>query len=125
MRDNKSVIVDFVDTVNKEGLGALIRFAEQANSWWIAGLGEVSPDQMKMMMGVVEDQLVDSMKFTVRDIIAEGDHVAAEIESYAELKSGKIYNNRYHFKFLVQDGKIVEAREYCDTRHAMEALGMG
>ena len=63
------------------------------------------------------------LKMTIKGMIAEGDKVAVEAESYAEMADGKVYNNEYHFLFEVRDGKIQAAREYMCTAHVLEVLG--
>ena len=54
---------------------------------------------------------------------AEGGRVALEAESHGVHKSGRKYNNHYHFLFKIRDRKIAEIREYADTQHAREVLG--
>jgi ketosteroid isomerase-like protein len=62
-------------------------------------------------------QLNNGLKMTVKNLIAEDDKVAVELESYGELENGRIYNNQYHILMTVRDGKISEVREYLDTQH--------
>jgi uncharacterized protein len=45
-----------------------------------------------------------------------------ETESYAKLKNGRVYNNLYHFLFIVRDGKIHQVKEYLDTVHTHEVF---
>ena len=56
-------------------------------------------------------------------LTAEADRVAAEVESYAPLVNGKVYNNHYHMLFEIRDGKITVVKEYADTAHAREVFG--
>ncbi len=65
----------------------------------------------------------NGFKMTEKGMIAEGDRVAVEAESYAEMADGNVYNNEYHFLFEVRDGKIQAAREYMCTAHIVEVLG--
>ena len=60
--------------------------------------------------------------FTVRGMTAEGDRVAVEAECLGAHVSGKTYAQRYHFLFVIRDGKIHEMREYFDTMHANDVL---
>ena len=53
----------------------------------------------------------------------QDDHVAVEAESKATLVNGLPYHNRYHFLFVVRDGRIQVVKEYLDTLHAANALG--
>ncbi len=47
---------------------------------------------------------------TVQGVTAEGDRVAIEAEGRAELKNGRIYANRYHYLFVLRDGKILPSK---------------
>jgi uncharacterized protein len=124
MSDGKSIVVAFFAAVNSEGMGALRRFVTDDMTWWAPGLGELAPEKLISMVESLASLLDQPIRFTVHDIIVEGDRVAAEVESYAALKSGKIYNNKYHFKFLVRAGKIAKIREYHDTKHAFEVFDL-
>ena len=55
--------------------------------------------------------------------IAEGGLVAVEAETYGTAFNGKIYNNLYHFRVEVKNGKIQAVREYLDSGYATEILG--
>jgi hypothetical protein len=44
---------------------------------------------------------------------------AIELESYGELRNGRVYNNEYHTLLTIRDGKIREVREYLDTQHVL------
>ena len=65
----------------------------------------------------------NGFEMTEKGMTAEGDRVAVEAESYAEMADGNVYNNEYHFLFEVRDGKIQAAREYMCTAHVWEVLG--
>jgi ketosteroid isomerase-like protein len=52
---------------------------------------------------------------TVIGMVAEGNKVAAEVRSYADLTDGRTYENQYHMLFTLRQGKIVEVKEYADT----------
>jgi ketosteroid isomerase-like protein len=64
------------------------------------------------------------MKLTVKSMIAEGDTVAVEVESYGVHACGEpdgfVYNNKYHFQITLHDGLFVEVKEYMDTYHLAE-----
>jgi ketosteroid isomerase-like protein len=46
-----------------------------------------------------------------------GDKVAVEVESYGELKNGRVYKQEYHPLITIRDGRISAVREYLDTQH--------
>jgi uncharacterized protein len=56
-------------------------------------------------------------------MVAEGDRVFEEMETYAELDDGTVYDNWHCFVHEIRDGKLVETREYLDTHHVWVSLG--
>lgn len=125
MTDNKSLVAAFFTAIEQEGFAALPRFATEDVRWWNAGAGDMTISQLIGMMNVMASMLDGPIKVTVTDMVAEGDHVAVEAESYAVLKNSKIYNNKYHFKFTMRDGKIAVVKEYHNTYHAHETFMAG
>ena len=62
------------------------------------------------------------LRIKIHGVIAEGNKVALEAESFADASNGKKYNNVYHFLFELRDGKIVTVREYMDTAHQIDVV---
>jgi ketosteroid isomerase-like protein len=56
-------------------------------------------------------------------MIAEGDRVFEQVDSFARLDDGTVYNNWHAFVHDIRDGKIVQTREYHDPRHVWVVLG--
>jgi uncharacterized protein len=56
-------------------------------------------------------------------MVAEGDRVFEEMETYAELDDGTVFDNWHCLIHELRDGKIVETREYLDTHHVWVTLG--
>jgi ketosteroid isomerase-like protein len=81
-------------------------------------------DRMKAIMVDPMPIFVDGgIHFTVHELTAEGDRVAAEVESHAPLVNGKVYNNHYHMLFEIRDGRIAVVKEYADTAHGRDVFG--
>ena len=81
-------------------------------------------EMMEQAVTMLYPQLPNGIKFIGKDIIAEGNKVAWELESDADHWSGQKYHNVYHFKWTFNDeGKIIEFKEYLDTAHAADILG--
>jgi ketosteroid isomerase-like protein len=59
----------------------------------------------------------------IHSMIAEGDSVAVQAESFATHVSGKPYNNKYLFLMRFRDGMLIEMNEYLDTALAAEFFG--
>ena len=53
---------------------------------------------------------------------AEGDRIAVQAESHADMKDGKIYHQQYHFLMVIRAGKIAKVYEYADSLHTSEVL---
>jgi len=103
--------------------GALDTLTDDA-TWWIAGKPELlsaagvySKEQIARLFSRMVGQLKNGLKMTVKSLIAEGDKVAVEVESYGELPNGRIYHQEYHTLITIRDGKISAVREYLDTQH--------
>jgi ketosteroid isomerase-like protein len=56
-------------------------------------------------------------------MIADGDRVFEQMDSFARLDDGTVYNNWHAFVHEIRDGKIVQTREYHDPRHVWAVLG--
>ena len=57
-------------------------------------------------------------------VTIEGNRACTATSSHAPLKNGKTYRNHYHFLHIIEDGKIVETREYStEAIEIAETLG--
>lgn len=125
--ENKAIALDlFARLMANDIQGALDTMTEDA-TWRIAGkphsnpsAGTLSRKEIARLFRRMIGQLKDGLRMTVKHMIGEGDCVAVEVESYGELKNGRVYNQEYHFVLELRDGKICSVREYLDTQHVME-----
>jgi ketosteroid isomerase-like protein len=124
MTDKASIVVDFFNAANREGMDALRRFASTDMRFWAPGVGEISLEQYLAIVQSIVPLLKTPLSFKVHDVIRDGDRLGAEVESHAQLKNGKVYNNKYHFKILLSGDKISEIREYADTKHLAETFDL-
>jgi uncharacterized protein len=76
------------------------------------------------LLGQVRSQLTDRGRTVAHRFIAEGDHVVVEAKGDNLTKSGMRYDNDYCFVYRLEDGKIKEIREYCDSVLTEKALGL-
>jgi ketosteroid isomerase-like protein len=123
-QENKAVVQRFCDLLTAGDLpGVLALLTDDAN-YWILGRKDVVPsagphtkDEMRRIFQYMCERMKAPMRFTAKSMIAEGDEVALEAESYGELENGRVYNNQYHIRFKIRGDKISSAREYLDTQH--------
>ena len=102
-------------------------------AYWIAG--EPAPrgskfsgthhgiDAVRRMAAAIFGAVARVESYEILGMTVEGDRVAVEAESCFHTVRGALYNNRYHFLFVVRDGKIVRCNEYLDTALMLEHFG--
>lgn len=124
--DNKKMVMGFIESMNSGNGAAVMNALADSATWWVAGSFPLSGTKTKAQFGELVGGLgakIDgALRLTPTGVTAEGDRVAVEAESYAKMKNGKTYQNKYHFLFTVRDGKIQAVKEYLDTMHANDVL---
>jgi len=73
--------------------------------------------------GHVRSLLVDRTRTIAHRFIADGDHVVVEAQGNNLTRTGVRYDNEYCLVFRLENGKISEVREYCDSVLTEKALG--
>ncbi len=86
------------------------------------GIGEKSRQDLVDTMGWIKKVMPNGLVYSIKGMIAEGNKVAAEGESYGVTTNGKAYRGIYHFLFEIENGKIKTVREYLETMHAQQIL---
>lgn len=126
IREHKTVAARFCELLSAGDIQGTLDLMTDDVNYWILGRREVVPSsgphtktQMQRMFQIMYERMQSGMQFTAKSMIAEGDELALEAESYAELKNGRMYNNQYHIRMRFRGGKIAEAREYLDTQHVL------
>jgi ketosteroid isomerase-like protein len=125
--ENKALVQEFYRRMNARRYEDMWELFTADAKW---GGGRASTDDFGSIDGM-KAIMVDPMPifvdggidFTVHALTAEGDRVAAEVESNAALVNGKVYNNHYHMLFEIRDGKIAVVKEYADTAHGRDIFG--
>jgi len=73
--------------------------------------------------GYVRARLRDRTRTVAQRFIADGDIVVVEAKGDNVTLDGVRYDNDYCLVFRIEDGKIKEIREYCDSILTERALG--
>ena len=81
------------------------------------------PSILNDLHGHVRSLLAERSRTIAHRFIADGDHVAVEARGDNLTRSGARYDNDYCLVFRLEDGKIKEVREYCDSVLTEKALG--
>ena len=124
IEQNKRLASEFFDRFTANDVAGALGLMSDDATWWIAGkpdrlpaAGVYSKERVARLLHNMVGQLPNGLKMTVKSMIAEGDSVAVEAESYGELRNGRIYNQEYHFLLTIRDGRISAVKEYLDTQH--------
>jgi hypothetical protein len=126
LEQNKKLVSDFMEAFGSGDVARTMAYLTDDATWWVAGnfplSGTYPKDEFEKLLSGVSGTCKVPISLTPQAFTAEGDRVAVETESYTETNDGKVYNNFYHFLFVVRDGKIAQVKEFLDTMHANEIL---
>lgn len=120
---NKRLVAEFMEVFSAGDVEKILSFLSPAATWWVGGTIEgISGTKDKQEFGAMLSGLSANTKtgaIALKPLAwtAEGDRVAVETESYSELSNGRVYNNLYHFVFVIRDGLIESIKEFLDTEH--------
>lgn len=125
-QSNRELIQGFFDDFSAGRTDEAFKKVAEDVSWWVPGnlpfSGTKTKAQYLQVVGRIRAGFPEGLAFTVKSMIAEGDRVAAEVESLGKHVSGKTYNNHYHFLFTLRSGEIVGVKEYMDTLHLLQLI---
>ena len=127
MTDNKALVAEMFARLSASDIDGVLALMTDDVAWRIAGKPELTPvhgihdkARLRKLFGRMVAQLTGGFHMTVIDMIADGDKVAAEVESSGDLTNGRAYRQQYHFAITCRDGKIARVHEYLDTHHAFD-----
>jgi hypothetical protein len=118
---NRETALAFIETMSQGKLDESV--LAPGVSWWVPGMGDFTKDEFKAIVENFGSALRGPMRMIIDGVTAENDRVAVEAHAIAELANGRSYRNTYHFLFVFENGKILRAKEYNDSKHAAETLG--
>ena len=81
------------------------------------------PSILNDLHGHVRTRLAERTRTIAHRFIADGDHVVVEARGHNLTTSGVRYDNDYCLVFRLENGRIKEVREYCDSVLTEKALG--
>lgn len=113
----------WTDSGTDRDAGAFDRVNEPPGTWPLHGVVLIDAKLAAMRARLVEGYGGATLRVTPVRIFGDGPLVALEAEGYCELPNGRVYQNRYVFVVEAHDDGIHQVREYCDTRHVVDATG--
>ena len=126
---SKNVVRNYLGSGDwNDASGRIALFAEDATwtligdlpmsgTWY--GRKAIFEDFLRLAFGRIDTATLD---LAVTDLFAEGDKVALEWTSKADVHGGGAYDQHCLAIFTVRDGLITSVREYFDTDHARRTL---
>lgn len=132
IEQNKQFIEQFLTKFARADIDGILADMSENCTWWVGGKPELFPlagtktkEQMKDLLGTLISPMKAGLEMRLKGMTAEGEKVAAEVESYGENPDGSVYNNDYHFLFVVRDGRLETVKEYLDTQHTFDVFLAG
>ncbi len=124
--DNKRTVLRYFELLTRNDVAGLMAIYDESMTLHVSGntltSGTYCKAQLAELAGLVVNVFPTGLELTVTGMVAEGDKVAAEVESRGVHVSGQQYHNNYHFLITVRDDRIVECREYMDTEHVTDVI---
>lgn len=139
-----SVASAFIDALNRNDVATARRCFAPGAIWWVdtgrdraAGQFGIDPGADRpwplhgamdaaakcQMLERIGDVFPRGLRQVPRRAFAGGNFAVIEVAGDGLFKGETPYQNRYAFVFEVQDGMILEVREYLDTNHAAHVFG--
>ena len=118
----------FADSANRSGTTFVDNLAEDA-SWVVTGQYSWSHEFrgreaiQNGLMGHFRSFFAERPRTVAFNFIADGDYVAVEARGDNVTKAGLRYDNQYCLLFRIENGKIKQIKEYCDSALVERVLG--
>ena len=123
---NKQAVQRFFDAFSRGAIDEAFALVDDSVAWWVPGTlpfsGTKTKAQYMQVVGAIGKGFPSGLSLKVTALTAEGDRVAAEVESLGAHTNGKTYRNKYHFLIILKDGKFVHVKEYMDTLHLHDLI---
>lgn len=119
----KEIVKSYFQAVTEGRFGDIPKYKSPNATYWISGEnswplgGWRTPEDMGATFKLLQERFPKGLKITIRSVMAEGNRVVVHINNYAERIDGKIYDNEIVVLMKIENGLIVEEREFLDTIH--------
>ena len=121
--ENKRIVLAFMERLpgDQPDWDAL----DEDVRWWIQGIGTLTKAEFQKTAAGVNALAGEPARMFINHVTAEDDRVAVEARSEIKMRDGRVFENTYHFLYILRGGKIIEAREHFDTGYARDFFGKG
>jgi uncharacterized protein len=129
IEENKDVVRRYCDALSAGDIPGCLNLTSDDYVSWVPGPKDKIPvcglhkkSDVAAMYAAWPTMFPKGFTVTIKAMTAEGERVAVEAESYGETSAGKVYQQTYHYLFIVRNGKIAVQNEYLDTLHLKERM---
>jgi ketosteroid isomerase-like protein len=127
--ENKKLVQQvYADAANRSGTTFIDNLADDA-IWIVTGQYSWSHEFrgrdaiLNGLMGHFRSFFAERPRTVAFNFIAEGDYVVIESRGDNVTKAGLRYDNQYCMVYRIENGKIKEIKEYCDSTLVERVLG--
>jgi uncharacterized protein len=122
----RNVALNFLGHISRGEIAAALTCVADDVVAWVPGHPDMTKAQLREFLEMSLERFVaDSMSLKPIGTTAEGERVAVEAESNVLLKAGGRYTNRYHFLFVVREGKISAMNVYAGSGFSVDSTWSG
>lgn len=118
MSDNLSIVRAYTNCIAAGDIEGALQFASDDAVFQGPDGSRMDKQGLRTLFAQMQPLLPNPLNIEIVGTTSEGKRVAVEARASTLLANGKTYENIYHFLYEVDGGKIVVAREYCDTARA-------
>lgn len=125
---NKAVVHEFFRVFSTGNAASIVALMRDDGTYWVSGSvqgfsGVKTKAELAKVLAAVGDLYVGgALVLTPSTVITEGDLVFAEASGRAELKNGRVYEPHSAWVFRVDNGRIVQIKEFIDTQHSTQVF---
>jgi uncharacterized protein len=127
--DNKAIVQQIFDELGQgnpapliESLADDFRFTVMGTTKW-SRTYDGKAAVLAELFAPLRAKMSGPLRNTPVRMVAEGDMVVVEVRGNNTTADGKAYNNAYCNVIRLEDGKLKELTEYCDTALVEAVLG--
>lgn len=119
LRDrNEALARAYLAALGSGDLDRLFELTHEDAVFYLPDCGPFARDELRRLLEAINPKFAEFPHFQIVGVTAEGDRVAVEAHATARMRNGAVYENDYHFAFIVDGGKFRYVREYADSAPA-------
>jgi len=118
MTDNLAIVGEYTKCIAAGDIEGALSYASDDAVFQGPDGSRMDKQGLRALFAQMKPLLPNPLNIEILGTTSEGRRVAVEARADTVLGNGKLYENIYHFLYELDGGRIVAAREYCDTSRA-------